>query len=187
MGVEARCCLSKSAAHHCHMKRQPFLCDGRPCHAGAITIAVAISVADSIAIAVAVAVTVAVAVAIAIAIAHCRCCCRRPLPLRSLSTIATAISIVLPSAITVTVALAINHCHLRHRWPSQLPLPSAITVTMPLAIVESCCLGPARIVFDQSKQRMLTLFYFVWTVGGVLIEAGLLTRCRLLWAASSEQ
>ncbi len=66
---------------------------------------------------------------------------------------------------------------------------------MPLAVSESCCLGAARVVFDQSKQRMLTLFYFVRTVGGVLIEAGSLTRCRAAmantsigWkAASSEQ
>jgi hypothetical protein len=43
---------------------------------------------------------------------------------------------------------------------------------MPLAISESCFLGVARIVFDQLKQRMLTLFYFVWTVGGALIKAG---------------
>jgi hypothetical protein len=53
----------------------------------------------------------------------------------------------------------------------QLPLPSAITIAMPLAISESCCLGMARIVFNQLKQRMLTLFYCVWTVGGALIEA----------------
>jgi hypothetical protein len=31
MGVEARCCPSKRAAHLCHMKRQPFLCNGCPC------------------------------------------------------------------------------------------------------------------------------------------------------------
>ncbi len=31
MGVEARCCPSKSAAHCHHMKRQPFL-HGCPCH-----------------------------------------------------------------------------------------------------------------------------------------------------------
>jgi hypothetical protein len=54
----------------------------------------------------------------------------------------------------------------------QLPLPSAITIAMPLAISESCCLSVARIVFNQLKQRMLTLFYFVQTVGGALIKAG---------------
>jgi hypothetical protein len=32
MGVEARCCPSKSTAHLLHMKRQPFLCNGCPCH-----------------------------------------------------------------------------------------------------------------------------------------------------------
>jgi hypothetical protein len=32
MGVEARCHPSKSTAHLVHMKRQPFLCNGHPCH-----------------------------------------------------------------------------------------------------------------------------------------------------------
>jgi hypothetical protein len=88
------------------------------------------------------------------------------------STIATAIFFALPSAIAVAIALAVGHCHLRHRRPLQLLLPLAITIPMPLAISRSCCLGMARIVFNQLKQRMLTLFYFVLTVGGALIEAG---------------
>jgi hypothetical protein len=92
--------------------------------------------------------------------------------LRSPSTIVAAISVALPSAAAVAVALAIGHCRLHHRQPSQLPSPSAITIAMPSAISESCCLGVARIVFDQLKQRMLTLFYYVRTVGGALIEAG---------------
>jgi hypothetical protein len=94
------------------------------------------------------------------------------LPLGLPSTIAAAISVASPSAIAVAVALAIGQCHLRHRWPLQLPLPSVITVAMPLVISESCCLGAARIVFNQLKQRMLTLLYFVHTVGGALIKAG---------------
>jgi hypothetical protein len=89
------------------------------------------------------------------------------LPLRLPSTIATTISVLLPSAIAVAIALAVSHCHLHHHRPSQLPLPSAITVAMPLAISESCCLGAAKIVFNQLKQRMFTLFYFVQTVGQV--------------------
>ncbi len=56
---------------------------------------------------------------------------------------------------------------------------------MPLAISESCCLGMARIVFNQLKQRMLTLFYFVRTVGGALIKAGWLTRCQAAMANTS--
>ncbi len=87
-------------------------------------------------------------------------------------TIAVAIYVTLLSAIAVPVALAIGHCRLRHYWPSQLPLPSTIIVAMPLAISESCCLGTAKIVFNQLKQKMLTLFYFVQTVGGALIKAG---------------
>ncbi len=85
----------------------------------------------------------------------------------------------------VTVALVIGHCRLRHCQPLQLPLPLAITIAMLLAISKSCCLGAARIVFDQLKQRMLNLFYFVGTVGGVLIEAGSLTRCRAAMANTS--
>jgi hypothetical protein len=43
----------------------------------------------------------------------------------------------------------------------------------------------ARIVFKQLKQRMLALFYFVWTVGGALIKAGWLTRCQAAMANTS--
>jgi hypothetical protein len=87
------------------------------------------------------------------------------------STITAAISVVLLSAIAVAKALAIGHCRLHHCRPSQLPLPSAITITMSPALFQSCCLGAERIVFNQLKQRMLALFYCVWTVGGALIEA----------------
>jgi hypothetical protein len=78
----------------------------------------------------------------------------------------------LPSAIAVAVAFAVGHCRLRHLQTLQLPSPLAVTVAMPLVISKSCCLGVARIVFNQSKQRMLTLFYFVQTVGNALIKAG---------------
>ncbi len=115
-------------------------------------------------------------ITVAAAVGHC-CSCRQP--------VAAAISVASPSAITVAVALAIGHCRLHHCWPSQLPSPSAITVAMPLAISKSCCLGTAKIVFDQSKQRMLTLFYFVQTVGGLLIKAGSLTRCQAAMANTS--
>jgi hypothetical protein len=94
------------------------------------------------------------------------------LPLRLPPTIATAISVMTPSAITVAVTLAVGHCRLSHCRPLQLPSPLAITIAMPLAISESCCLGAAKIVFNQLKQRILTLFYFVQTVGGALIKAG---------------
>jgi hypothetical protein len=94
------------------------------------------------------------------------------LPLQLPSTIAATISVTLPSAIAVTVALAVGHCRLHHRLLLQLPLPSAITVAMLLATSESCCLGAAKIVFNQLKQRMLTLFYFVCTVSSALIKAG---------------
>ena len=113
-------------------------------------------------------VALAVAVAIAIAVA-----------------ISVAIADSVTIAIAVAIALAVGHCHLHHHWPLQLPSPLAITVAMPLAISKSCCLGVARIVFDQLKQRMLTFFYFVGTVGGVLIEARSLTRCQAVMANTS--
>ncbi len=53
------------------------------------------------------------------------------------------------------------------------------------AISESCCLGEAKIVFNQLKQRMLALFCFVQTVGGALIKAGRLTRCQAVMANTS--
>jgi hypothetical protein len=63
-------------------------------------------------------------------------------------------------AVSVTVGNRSGHLH----WPSPLLLL--------LPIAKSCCLGMARIVFEQLKQIMLTLFYFVRTVGGALIKAG---------------
>ncbi len=104
-------------------------------------------------------------------IAHCCHCCHWPLPLRSPSTIAATISVASLSAIAVAVALAIGNFRLHHRRPLQLPSPLAIRCLLPSAISKSCCLVAARIVFEQFKQRMVTLFYFVWTVSGALIKA----------------
>ncbi len=150
-----------------------------------VALAMAITIAIAITISIAVADSILVAFAIAIAIAHRRCHCCRPLLLHSPSTIAAAISVTLLSAIAVTVTLAVGHCRLRHHRPLQLPSLLSITIAMPSAVSESCCLGAARIVCDQLKQRMLTLFYCVWTVGSALIEAGWLTRCRAAMANTS--
>jgi hypothetical protein len=105
---------------------------------------------------------------IAVAVGHCRCsccqsllppsllCCRRPSPM----------PLPLMSAIAVLVTVGQRRCHPCRPSPSPLPSP------LPSAISESCCLGVARIVFKQFKQRMLTLFYFVWILGSALIKAG---------------
>ncbi len=100
---------------------------------------------------------------IAVAVGH-RCCgCHQPLPPPSLlrPRQPSPLPLPLPSAIAVSITIGDCSCHLR--WPSPLPLLPAIS--------KSCCLGAARIIFNQLKQRMLTLFYFVWTVGGALIKA----------------
>jgi hypothetical protein len=96
--------------------------------------------------------------------------------LQSLSTIAAALSLLhrrqplllllpSPSPLAIAISVTVGHCSCHLRWPSLSPLPSAIS--------KSCCLGAARFVFDQLKQRMLTLLlYFVRTVVGALIKAG---------------
>jgi hypothetical protein len=109
------------------------------------------------------------AIAIAVAVAHC-CCCLCRVAVRPLSS-----PLPLPSDIAVSVT--IGHCSRHLCQPSLLPLLSAID--------ESCCLGVARIVFKQFKQRMLNLFYFVQTVGSALIKAGLLTRRQAVMANTS--
>ncbi len=174
MGVEARCRPSKSAAHCRHMKRQPCLCHGPPCH-GRLLCHCRRHLRLRL---------------------HCHCHhrrrCNHPLP----SPLPWAIAAVAVKhcrrhlcRVAVSHCCRCHPCHralpFRHCWPSQLPLLLAITVAMPSAISKSCCLGAARIVFDQSKQRMFTLFYFVGIVGGVLIEARSLTRCQAAMANTS--
>ncbi len=163
MGVEARCHPSKSTAHCCHMKRQPFLCNGHPCR-GHRHCHRRCHLCH-----------------------HCRCrhhCrrrCRHNRPLLS----------PLPSAIAVVVAvnhprrhlccIAVSHHCCHHPCCQPLPSPSPLAIAVAVTVRHhrchavghfwSCCLGTAKIVFNQSKQRMLTLFYFVQTVGNALIKA----------------
>ncbi len=103
-------------------------------------------------------------IAVAVAVGHRRWGCRHPLPPLSLLCChhKSPLPLPLPLAIAVSVTVGHHSCHLH--WP--LPLPS------PLAIAKSCCLDTARIVSKQFKQIMLTLFYFVQTVGGALIKPG---------------
>ncbi len=145
MGVEARCCPSKSTAHCRHMKMQPFLCNGHPCcgrhhchcccrcHRRNHPL---LSPLPS-------------AIAIAVAVNHCRrhlCCvavshrchrrpCRRPLPSPS------------PSAIAVAIAIGHHRCHAVNHFQELLPWRG-----------KNC--------IQQLKQRMLTLFYLFrqWAV-----------------------
>ncbi len=102
-------------------------------------------------------------IAVAVAISHCSCGHRQPSLPPSLLRCRqpSPLPFPLPLAIAISVTIGQRSCHL-HR-PSPSPSPSAIS--------KSCCLCTARIVFKQLKQRMLTLFYFVRTVGGALIKA----------------
>jgi hypothetical protein len=116
MGVEARCCPSKSAAHHRHMKWQPFLCNGCPCcghcycncrHHLRCRCQLCCCCR-----------------------CRCRCLCNHPLPS------------LLPLAIALAVAVNHRRCHLcripishhccRHpcRWPFPSLSPLAITVAI---------------------------------------------------------
>ncbi len=131
MGLEARCRPCHSAAHRRHMKRQPFLCNGRPCrgcchcdcrrhlchrcrlrrHRRCRRSRPLPSRLPS-------------AIAAAVAVDHCRChlCgvvvshrhCRRPRhrPLPSLS----------PLAIAVAISIGHHHHHRRRPFPRAVPL-----------------------------------------------------------------
>ncbi len=153
MGVEARCRPCHSAAHLQHMKRQASFCHCHPrcwrcncdrcCHLHHHCQLRC----------------------------HCRCLCQLPLPLAichcgchqpslPLSLLRchqpSLLPLPSPSAIAVSVTIGHRSCHLHQASPSLLPL----------AISKSCCFGMARIVFDQLKQRMLTLFFMFgqWAV-----------------------
>jgi hypothetical protein len=89
--------------------------------------------------------------------------------LRLPATIAAALSVPLPSAIIVAVTLAVGHCCLHHCQPSQLPSPSSPSA---IAVGHFRELLPWRSKNCIQKQRMLTLFDFVWIVGGALIKDG---------------
>ncbi len=77
---------------------------------------------------------------LAVAVVHC-CCCLYCVAVSHRRRCC-------PQSFSVTIGH--HSCHLW--WPSLLS---------PLAIAKSCCLGTARNLFKQFKQRMLTLFYFV--------------------------
>jgi hypothetical protein len=124
MGVEARCCPSKSTAHCHHMKRQPFLCNGCPrrghchchhrhhlhchccCHCNCPSLLPLPS-----AIAIAVTINHRHCHLCRIAVSHCchhRPCCR-PLPSPS------------PTAIAVAIAVGHHHCHAVGHFQELLP------------------------------------------------------------------
>jgi hypothetical protein len=160
MGVEARCRPSKSAAHLHHMKKQPFLHNGPPCCGSH----------------------------------HCHCCChlcchhcccRRcncPLPLPLLSAIAIAVSIKHRRRHLCRVTISYCCCQRPCCRPLPSPSPSAIAVAIAIGHHHHHAIGHFRELLPwcsknciqpiQLQQRMLTLFYCVWTVGGTLIKAG---------------
>ncbi len=101
---------------------------------------------------------------IAVAVSHCCCGHHQSLPPPSLLRCCQPLPLSLPLPLAIAVSVTVGHCSCHLRQPS--PLPSSLVIS------KSCCLGAGRIVFDQLKQRMLALFYFVRIVGGTLINAG---------------
>jgi hypothetical protein len=79
-----------------------------------------------------------------IAVSHCCCRCPRCWPLPS------------PSTSAIAVDISVGH----HRCRHHRPFPRVVALVR------------RELLFDQLKQRMLTIFYFVRTVGGTLIKAG---------------
>ncbi len=107
-------------------------------------------------------------IAVAVAIGRYCCGCHCPLPPPSLSRCHQPLPLPSPLPSAIAISITVGHCRCHLHQPSSLPSP--------LAIAKSCCLGAARILFKQLKQIMLTLFYFVQTVGSALIKARWLTR-----------
>jgi hypothetical protein len=156
MGVEARCRPCHSTAHCWHMKVPPF---------GIVVLAMAVALQlPSLSLLPSLSpLPLPSPIAFAVAIGHCHCSCRGPSPPPSPPRCRqpSLLPSPLPSAIAVSVTISHHSHHLC--WPS----PSSLL----LAIAKNCCFGVARIVFKQFMQIMLTLFYFVRTVGGALIKA----------------
>ncbi len=121
MGVEARCCPSKSAAHCRHMKRQPFL-HGCPHHGRllchhrrhlqlAMATATAPSPSPSLS---------QLPIAVAAAVGHC-CGHREPSPPPSLLRCRQPLLLPSPLLSDIAVSIIVGHrsCHCRR--PSPLP------------------------------------------------------------------
>jgi hypothetical protein len=118
MGVEARCCPSKSSAHLCHMKKQPFLCNGCPCRGSHHCHRRC----------------------------HLHCCCqlhrrhrcychrhcRRNHPLPLLLPLAIAVAVAVNHCHHYLCCIAVSHCccHRPCCWPLPSPSPSAIAVAI---------------------------------------------------------
>ncbi len=111
-------------------------------------------------------------IAVTVAIGHYRCNCPCPLLLLSPLRCCQPSPLLSPLPSSIAISITVSHCSPHIHWPSPLPSPSAIA--------KSCCLGAARVVFEQLKQIMLTLFYFVLTLGSTLFKSWWLTR---RWAA----
>ncbi len=109
----------QSATHCRHMKRQSFLCNGRPCcgrhhchcrhhlrHCCRLCCH-----------------------------CHCRCCCNRPLPLPLPLPLAIAVAVPVNHHRRHLCCVAVSHCCLRHPccWPLPPPSPSAIAVAIAIS------------------------------------------------------
>jgi hypothetical protein len=140
--VKARCCPCHSAAHCRHMKRQPSLCHCCHCHGHRHC--------NPLPFPLPLPLMLPKPIAIPIAIGHCCRSCRCPSPPPSLSHCRQPLLLPSSSPLSIADSVTIGHhsCHLH--WPSPLPFLSAIA--------KSCCLGTARIVFEQFKKITLTLF-----------------------------
>ncbi len=118
MGVEARCCPSKSAAHRRHMKRQPFL-HGRPrrgrllCHRRCLFPTPTPSPLPS-------PLLLQSPIAIAAAVGHC-CSRREPLPPPSLLHCHQPLLSLSPLPSDIAVSVIIGHCSCHCRRPSPSP------------------------------------------------------------------
>jgi hypothetical protein len=122
MGVEARCCPSKSAAHCRHTKRQPFLCNGCPCHVRChCRCRCHLHCRHQIHHPSLLPLLSQSPIAVAVAVSHCRCSRRQPLPPPSLSCCRQPSLSPLPLPLAIAVSVTIGHRSCHCLWPSPLP------------------------------------------------------------------
>ncbi len=134
MGVEARCCPSKSTAHCHHMKRQPFLCNGchcrghRHCHRHCHL--------------------------------HCccwlhhHCCCRCPSPSPLAIAVAGAVNHCLHPLCCVTISHRCRHCHHPRHQPLLSLSPLAIAVAISVGHHCHHCRRPFPRVIALARQEL---------------------------------
>ncbi len=103
--------------------------------------------------------------------------CRGPSPPPSLLHHLQPLLSLLPLPLDISISVIVGHCSCHRRRPS----PSPCRWPFPRVVA----LARQELYSANRSKECLPKFYFVGTVGGVLIKTGSLTRCRAAMANTS--